>query len=467
MNISKLLIANRGEIARRIMRACRDLGIKTVAVYSDADKDAPHTKEADEAYYIGPSLPPKSYLNIESIMTAVKKSGADAVHPGYGFLAENASFAKAIASQGITWVGPPAKVMERIESKCYCRQIASNAGVPYIPGTVEPVKDVGALRRCFGLYGSPLLLKLDRGGGGKGIEMIEDNEQVEEVYEKAKRMGQFAFNCPDCYVEQLLERPRHIEVQFLADQYGNCITLGERECSIQRRHQKIIEEAPAPGIDNAEREKISAWTITLVKVLGYSNAGTLEFLRTQTGDFLFMEINARLQVEHAVTELVTGIDIVKNQLAIASGEKLSMIQEDITIDGHAIEARVYAENPATFIPSPGTVKKLSLPEPRKHVRIDHALEEGMQITPYYDPLLAKVIVWGESRQEAIDRMKEALSQFNIEGVETTISTNQLILNKKKYVNAELDIRFIDDTRIFALSEALEGPSAFFALNGKE
>jgi acetyl/propionyl-CoA carboxylase alpha subunit len=444
MKIKKLLIANRGEIARRIMSACRDLGIKTVAVYSDADRDALHVKEADEAYHIGPSLPPKSYLNIESIMGAVEESGADAVHPGYGFLAENADFAGAVASQGIIWIGPPAKVMERIESKCYCRQIAANAGVSYIPGTVEPVKDVEEVRRCLSTFGIPLLLKLDRGGGGKGIEIIESNEQAEDVFEKAQRMGQFAFNSPDCYVEQLLERPRHIEVQFLADHYGNCITLGERECSIQRRHQKIIEEAPAPGIDNAEREKIFAWTVTLVKALGYSNAGTLEFLRSRTGEFFFMEINARLQVEHAVTELVTGIDIVKNQLAIASGERLSMGQEDVKIDGYAVEARIYAENPTTFVPSPGTVTKLNFPDPSKHLRIDHALEEGVQITPYYDPLLAKIIVWGASRQEATERMKEALAQFHIEGVETTIAANQRILNSKEYIDAELSIRFLDD-----------------------
>jgi acetyl-CoA carboxylase biotin carboxylase subunit len=444
MKISKLLIANRGEIARRIMGACRELSIKTVAVYSDADRGGLHAKEADEAYHIGPSLPPKSYLNIESIMGAIRESGADAVHPGYGFLAENAGFAEAVASQGVTWVGPPASVMEKIESKCYCRQIAAREGVPHIPGTVEPVKDVEEVRRCLNTYGSPLLLKLDRGGGGKGIELIEDNEQAAEVFEKAQRMGQFAFGSPDCYVEQLLERPRHIEMQFLADHYGNCIALGERECSIQRRHQKIIEEAPAPGIEDAEREKLSGWTVALVKALGYTNAGTIEFLRSQTGEFFFMEINARLQVEHAVTEMVTGIDIVKNQLAIASGEELSMSQEDIKINGHAVEARVYAENPTTFVPSPGTVAKLNLPVLGEYVRVDHALEEGVQITPYYDPLLAKVIVWGASREEMTDRMKKALAQFHVEGVETTIAANQRILKSKEYVDANLSIRFLDD-----------------------
>lgn len=448
MGIHKLLIANRGEIALRIMRACKDLGIKTVAVYSDADREVPHVKAADEAYHIGPSLPPKSYLNIDSIMTAVKKSGADAVHPGYGFLAENASFAKAVTSQGIIWVGPPPDVMSKIESKCYCRQVASSVGVPYIPGTVAPVKKVGEISQCFKEFGSSLLLKLDRGGGGKGIEVIVNNETLEEMYEKAKRVGHLAFNCPDCYVEQFVERPRHIEVQFLADHHGNYISLGERECSIQRRYQKIIEESPAPKIDKTEREKISQWAIKIAQALGYQNAGTIEFLRSQTGDFYFMEINARLQVEHGVTEFVTDIDIVKNQLTIAAGDKLEMRQEDINIklnvNGHAIEARIYAENPTTFVPSPGTITKLRLPTLSTYVRIDHALEEGIQITPYYDPLLAKIIVWGASRREAIERMKDALSQFYVDGIDTTILTNQIIFNRKEYVDAELSTRFIND-----------------------
>jgi len=444
MNISKLLIANRGEIARRIMKACRDLGIKTIAVYSDADKNAPHAKEADEAYHIGPSLPPKSYLNIASLMHAVKESGADAVHPGYGFLSENAAFAEAVTSQGVIWVGPQADVLSKIESKCYCRLIASTIGVPYTPGTITPVKSADDIKQCARELGFPLLLKLDRGGGGKGIEVISGDRQIEEIYEKAKRVGQFAFNSPDCYVEQRLENPRHIEVQFLADRYGNCITLGERECSIQRRYQKIIEEAPAPLMNNAEREKIFNHTVNLVQTIGYENAGTIEFLRSSHGEFYFMEINARLQVEHGVTEYVTGIDIVKQQISIACGQQLHVEQKDVNITGHAIEGRVYAENPATFIPSPGTVRRLSLPSPSNSIRIDHALEENMQITPYYDPLLAKVIVWDESRSKAIARMQEALSQFHVEGVETTVSTNQLILSSDKYVNGELNIHLVDE-----------------------
>lgn len=441
--IRRLLIANRGEIAIRIMKACRELGITSVAVYSDVDKDTPHVEAADEAYYIGPSLPTKSYLNIEAIMKAVEESGADGVHPGYGFLAENASFAEAAISHGIIWVGPPPDVMSKIESKCYCRQIASGINVPFIPGTIAPVESVVEMRQCFEKFGSPLLLKLDRGGGGKGIETIVDNEGLVEVYEKAQRMGSFAFGCPSCYVEQMVESPRHIEAQFLVDHHGNYCFLGERECSIQRRHQKIIEEAPAPGISEVERNNIAKWTIALAKAMGYKNAGTMEFLHSQTGDFYFMEINARLQVEHAVTEFVTGIDIVQNQIKIASGEELEIRQKDVKFSGHAIEARVYAEHPATFVPSPGTVTNLRLPAPSAYVRVEHALEEGVQISPYYDPLIAKVIVWGESRPEAIDRMEKALAQFNIEGIDTTISTNQLIFGSKEYVDGKLSTSFLE------------------------
>ena len=441
--IKKLLIANRGEIAIRIIKACREVGISSVAIYSDVDKDTPHVEAADEAYHIGPSLPTKSYLNIEAIMKAVEESGADGVHPGYGFLAENASFAEAVISHGIIWVGPPPGVMSKIESKCYCRQIASGINVPFIPGTIAPVESVVEMRQCFEKFGSPLLLKLDRGGGGKGIETIVDNEGLGEVYEKAQRMGSFAFGCPSCYVEQIVESPRHIEAQFLVDHHGNYCFLGERECSIQRRHQKIIEEAPAPGISEVERNNIAKWTIALAKAMGYENAGTMEFLHSQTGDFYFMEINARLQVEHAVTEFVTGIDIVQNQIKIASGEELEIRQKDVKFSGHAIEARVYAEHPVTFVPSPGIVTNLRLPTPSAYVRVEHALEEGVQISPYYDPLIAKVIVWGESRPEAIDRMKKALAQFNIEGIDTTISTNQLIFGSKEYVDAKLSTSFLE------------------------
>lgn len=442
--IDKLLIANRGEIVIRVIKACRDLDIKTVAVYSDADKDAPHVKAADEAYYIGPSLPPKSYLNIEAIIGVLKESGADAVHPGYGFLAEIAAFAKAVLSEGKTWVGPPPNAMSAIESKCYCRQIANSVEVPVIPGTIKPVESVEEIRSHFRELGGPVFLKLDKGGGGKGIEEIANEAEIETIYDRAKRIGQLAFNSADCYIEKKLETPRHIEVQFLGDNYGNYISLGERECSIQRRHQKIIEESPSPVVSTAEREKLSEWTVKLAKAMGYRSAGTIEFLRAQDGSFYFMEVNARLQVEHPVTEMVTGTDIVKHQLKIASGERLEMKQEDVRLNGHAIEARVYAENPITFCPSPGTIEKLSLPTPSANVRIDHALEEGFVVSPYYDPLLAKIIVWGKSRGEAIAIMKDALRQFVLQGVDTTVSVNEKILNSKEYTEGALSTSFIDD-----------------------
>ncbi len=444
--IGKLLIANRGEIVIRIIKACRDLGIKTVAVYSDADKNAPFTREANEAYNIGPSIPTKSYLNIDTIIATAEKTGADAIHPGYGFLAENANFARATVSKGIIWVGPPPNVMSTIESKCYCRQIADWIHIPIVPGTVTPIKNVDEIYQCFSELGCPLFLKLDKGGGGKGIEEINRAEEIEEVYDRAKRIGQLAFNSTDCYIEKKLERPRHIEVQFIADNYGNYISLGERECSIQRRHQKIIEESPSPVVNEEERERLSKWTIKLAQAMEYKNAGTMEFLRAEDGNFYFMEVNARLQVEHPVTEFVTGIDIVKNQLKIASGEGLEIKQKDIKVNGHAIEARIYAENPNTFHPSPGTIQELSLPASSTYVRIDHALERGISVSPYYDPLIAKVIVWGKSRDEAIATMKNALAHFDVKGVDTTVSVNEQIINSKEYVNGELNTEFMDDLR---------------------
>lgn len=445
--ISKLLIANRGEIVIRIIKACRDLGIKTVAVYSDADKNAPYTREADEAYNIGHSIPAKSYLNIDTIMAAVEKSGADAIHPGYGFLAENADFAKAVVSKGIIWIGPPPDVMSTIESKCYCRSVADRIHIPIVPGTVTSVKNVDEIYQYLSKFGGPLFLKLDKGGGGKGIELITKEEEIQEVYGRVRRIGQLAFASPDCYIEKRLDRPRHIEVQFLADNYGNYVSLGERECSIQRRHQKIIEESPSPVVNDVKREQISEWAIKLAQAMGCTNAGTMEFLRSENRNFYFMEVNARLQVEHPVTEFVTGIDIVKNQLKIASGESLEIKQGDIKINGHAIEARIYAENPNTFHPSPGTIQELSLPASSTYVRIDHALERGISIPPYYDPLIAKVIVWGKSRDEAIATMKNALSQFNVKGIDTTVSVNEQIINKEEYVNGELNTEFIDDLLI--------------------
>jgi acetyl-CoA carboxylase biotin carboxylase subunit len=442
--IKKLLIANRGEIVPRVMRACHNLGIKTVAVYSEADKNMFYLKHADETYNIGPANPLKSYLNIETIIEAVKNSGADAVHPGYGFLSENASFADAVFTGGATWVGPPPAVLKAIDSKCYCRQIATKAGVPVVPGTISVISGVDEIHRFAAEFGYPIVLKLDKGGGGKGIELVREEGQVQGAFERISRIGMLAFGHPECYIEKEIINPRHIEIQFLTDSYENCICLGERECSIQRRYQKIIEESPSPVISEAERKTLFAYTRKLALAMGYQGAGTMEFLRSEDGDFYFMEVNARLQVEHPVTEFLTGIDIVESQLKIAYGKALELRQEDVVMKGHSIEARIYAEDPVSFCPSPGTISKLVFPQlDVKTLRIDHTIEEGGKVPPYYDPLLAKVISWGPTRTEAIANLTKALNDFKIEGIKTTISVNSLILNSARFASGDLDTGFIE------------------------
>lgn len=441
--IKKLLIANRGEIVSRIIRACRDLGIRTVAVFSEADKDALFTRQADQAIPIGPANPMKSYLNIEAIIDAAKMSGADAVHPGYGFLAESYPFAQAVISNGLTWVGPSPKVMESVESKCYCRHIADKVNVPVNPGTLDPIGDVEDIYRFAHEHGYPVFLKLDKGGGGKGIEIIEEDSKAPEVFERVSRIGFVAFHSSDCYIEKVVPSPRHLEVQFLGDHFGNYVCLGERECSIQRRHQKIIEESPSPIVTESDRAIIFDYTLRLAQAMEYQGAGTIEGLRSENGDYYFMEINARLQVEHPVTEFMTGVDIVKSQLRIASGEKLSLTQDEVRMEGHAIEARVYAEDPVSFQPSPGIIKKLRLPGETKHLRIDHALEEGGSVPPYYDPLLAKVIAWAPTRTEAVDLLTEALKDFHVEGIKTTVPLNLSILKNRDFLDGDYDTGFIE------------------------
>lgn len=442
--IKRVLIANRGEIVVRVMKTCRKLGIETVAVYSEPDRNLSYLKRADEAYCIGPANPIKSYLSIEAIMEAVKKSGADAVHPGYGFLSENSLFAQTVDSAGATWVGPPPSVLAAIDSKCYCRKIATGEGVPVVPGTIDIIKGVDDVLAFASEHGYPLVLKLDKGGGGKGIEQVKEEGQAKEAFERLSRIGLMAFGHPESYIEKLIAAPRHIEVQFLADRAGNCVCLGERECSIQRRYQKIIEESPSPVVSKQDREKLFGYTAHLVKAMAYEGAGTMEFLRSEDGSFYFMEINARLQVEHPVSEFLTGIDIVEEQLKIASGGKLDIRQEDISLNGYSIEARVYAEDPVSFCPSPGTISRLRFPDiDGKHLRIDHAIEEGGTVPPYYDPLLAKVISWGESRPEAIEYLRNALARFEIEGIKTTIPVNILILDSLEYKAGDLHTGFLE------------------------
>lgn len=443
--IQKLLIANRGEIVARVIRTCRKLGIRTVAVYSDADRNFSYLKEADESYHIGPSNPIKSYLNVEAILGAVEASGADAVHPGYGFLSENSAFAEAVVGRGVTWVGPPPAILKAIDSKSYCRKIAGEAGVPFVPGTVGTIAGVDDILRFASEYGYPVVLKLDKGGGGKGIEQIDHEGQVKESFERLSRIGLMAFGHPESYVEKRIVNPRHIEVQFLADAGGECVCLGERECSIQRRYQKIIEESPSPAVTEAEREALFRHTSNLVRAMGYVGAGTMEFLRSEDRNYYFMEVNARLQVEHPVTEFLTGMDIVESQLRIAAGEPLGVSQEDVTFAGHAIEARIYAEDPLSFCPSPGTVTRLRFPETTDGLlRIDHALDEGGAIPPFYDPLLAKIIAWGETRETAIGRLKAGLSDFCIEGIKSTIPANLLILSSREFADGNLHTGFIGE-----------------------
>ena len=442
--ISKVLIANRGEIVSRIIKTCKEMGIATVAVYSEADKNAPYLQLVDEAISIGPANPLQSYLNIEAIIQAARQSGADAVHPGYGFLSERGAFAEAVENAGMVWIGPSSRVLRSISSKSYCRRIADRVEVPVIPGTLGVVENGDAVIEYGTKNGWPIFLKLDKGGGGKGIERVSGASEAEVIFQRATRIGKMAFGSGDCYIEAIVEKPRHIEVQFLADTYGNSVCLGERECSVQRRHQKIIEETPSVVVTDDDRSLLFERTLRIVREIGYQGAGTIEYLRSDDGNYYFMEINARLQVEHPVTEYLTGIDIVKWQLLIASGSELDISQQDIQFNGHSIEARVYAEDPETFIPSPGTITALKFPEQDTRIRIDHALKENTPVPPYYDPLLAKVIAWGTDRNAASKRLSKALTEFQIKGVKTTISLNLKILGTSQFKEGTIDTDFIDN-----------------------
>ncbi len=442
--IRKLLIANRGEIVSRILRTCRRMGIAAVAVYSEPDRNAPYLREADEAVLIGPANPVQSYLNMEALIAAARQTGADAVHPGYGFLSERGLFAEAVVQAGLIWVGPSPQVLRTISSKSYCRQLAHEVGVPVIPGTLELLGDAGEIVQYGEQYGYPLFVKLDRGGGGKGIEVVKSAAEAEEVFKRASSIGQMAFGHAGCYLEAVVARPRHIEIQFLADAFGNCVCLSERECSIQRRHQKIIEEGPSMVVSAEERQELFERTRRLVLRMGYHGAGTIENLRSADGRFYFMEINARLQVEHPVTECLTGHDIVQHQLEIASGEKLPFQQAHVTRTGHALEARVYAEDPETFFPSPGTISRIAFPAQDEHLRIDHALADGSVVPPFYDPLLAKVIAWDDTRPQAVARLTQALKNFRIEGVKTTIPSNLKILEHPRFLAGDFSTAFIHE-----------------------
>ncbi|WP_409178520.1 acetyl-CoA carboxylase biotin carboxylase subunit [Brevibacillus fortis] len=439
----KVLIANRGEIAVRIIRACRELGIRTVAVYSEADREALHVKLADEAYCIGPKASKESYLNIANIMSVATKVGADAIHPGYGFLAENADFAEICTACNITFIGPDPEAIVKMGDKSTAKDTMKTAGVPTVPGTEGLIEDVADAVVTANEIGYPVMVKATAGGGGRGMRVAVDDEDLEKAIRQAQNEAKTAFGNPGVYLEKFVEGPRHVEIQIMADKHGNAVYLGERDCSIQRRHQKLIEEAPSPALSEELRRQMGDAAVAAAKAVSYHGAGTVEFLLDKHGQFYFMEMNTRIQVEHPVTELVTGFDLIKEQLTVAAGQPLSFTQEDIQLDGWAIECRINAENPAkNFMPSPGRITEYLAPG-GFGVRVDSAAYAGYSIPPYYDSMIAKLIVWGKDRNEAIDRMKRALSEFVVEGITTTIPFHLKVLEHEVFVSGNFDTKFLE------------------------
>jgi acetyl-CoA/propionyl-CoA carboxylase biotin carboxyl carrier protein len=432
-----VLVANRGEIAIRVIRACRELGVRSVAVYSEVDRDAPHVRLADEAHLLGPASPAASYLNIERILEVARAAEVDAIHPGYGFLSENADFADAVTEAGLVFVGPPGDAIRRMGDKLSAREVALNADVPVVPGTLEPTDDPEVAIAFGEEHGYPVAVKAMFGGGGRGMKVVRDADAMREALEAAQREAQAAFGRGECYLERYLERPRHIEIQVLGDLDGTVIHLGERDCSLQRRHQKLVEEAPAPGISQDLRERIGAAAIRVAKEMGYHNAGTCEFLLDSDGEtFYFLEMNTRLQVEHPVTELVTGIDLAQKQLLIAAGDGMGLTQDDVRLTGHAIEARINAEEPATnFLPTPGLVTELR-PPLGPWVRFDTGAESGYEVPRDYDSMIGKLIVWGEDRDAARARMSRALDELVIEGIPTTVPFHRLAMTHEQFAAGE-------------------------------
>ncbi|MCD4690756.1 acetyl-CoA carboxylase biotin carboxylase subunit [bacterium] len=453
---SKILVANRAEIALRIMRACKELDIATVAVHSEADTEALHVKFADETVCIGPAPGAKSYLNVKAILSACAVTGADAVHPGYGFLAENAEFAEICAVHGITFIGPTGEMMRLMGNKAQARTMMSEAGVPIVPGTDGAVPDVDAAAVAAEAIGYPVMIKASSGGGGKGMRIARDRESLITNFHIASSEAKAAFGDGEIYLEKLLIEPRHIEFQILGDSHGNVVHLGERDCSIQRRHQKLIEEAPSPAVDDDLRKRMGAAAVKGARGVGYSSAGTIEFLLDARGEFFFMEMNTRIQVEHPVTELVTGIDLVKEQIRVAAGEALSFSQNDLSILGHAIECRINAEDPEhDFAPRPGVVTELYVPG-GPGVRVDTHVFSGYPIPPYYDSMIAKLLTHGSTREEALARMRRALSEFVIEGVTTTIPFHIEMMSDPEFVSGRFDTGTLE--RRATASEALGSKS---------
>lgn len=442
--IKKILIANRGEIAVRIIRACREMGIETVAVYSEADKEALHTKLADEAVCIGPAKSSESYLSMDKIISATIISGADAIHPGFGFLSENSKFAELCEQCNITFIGPPANVIAKLGNKQEARNTMVAAGVPVIPGSKEAIYNYRQGLAVADEVGYPVIVKAALGGGGKGMRVAYTKEEFENSFNTAQKEAQSAFGDDTMYIEHFVEHPRHIEFQILADKAGHVVHLGERDCSIQRNHQKMIEESPSIALSEELRKKMGKAAIKAAKAAGYVNAGTIEFLLERNENFYFMEMNTRIQVEHPVTEWVTGIDLIKEQIRIANGDELAFKQSDIKITGHAIECRINAEDPEHgFRPSPGTITDMYLPG-GKGIRIDTAIYSGYTIPPYYDSMIAKLIVWAKNRNEAIRKMQSALGEVIIEGIQTNVDYQYEILNNKDFLDGNIDIEFIEN-----------------------
>jgi acetyl-CoA carboxylase, biotin carboxylase subunit len=440
---TKVLIANRGEIAVRVLRACREMGIRSVAVFSDADRRALHVRYADEAYHIGPPPASESYLSIDTIIDVAKRSGAEAIHPGYGFLAENPRFAERCEKEGIRLIGPSAHAMRIMGSKTLARKTVRAAGVPVVPGTVDPIDRDEDVFRVAKEIGFPLMLKATAGGGGKGLRLVKEEEELRSALRAARSEARSSFADDSVYIEKYIEKPRHIEIQILGDRHGNHVHLGERECSIQRRHQKVIEESPSVLVTPEIREAMGKVAIEAARSVDYEGAGTVEFLMDARRNFYFLEMNTRLQVEHPVTEMVTGIDIVKEQIKIAAGERLSIRQEDVKHTGHAIECRIYAEDPdRNFLPCPGLVTSLRTPG-GPGVRDDSGVYDGFEIPIYYDPIISKLVTWGRDRSEAIARMKQALQVYVVTGVKTTVPFHIRVMNNPHFVNGDFDTNFID------------------------
>ncbi len=442
MMFRKILVANRGEIALRVICACKELGIATVAVYSEADRNSLHVRFADEAVCIGPPRSSESYLNIPHVISAAEITNVDAIHPGYGFLSENANFAEVCEASHITFIGPSADILRLMGEKDRARREMAAAGLPIIPGTESVVENEAAVQEAAKQIGYPLIIKAAAGGGGRGMRVVRSSEDLSAAFQTARSEAQQAFGVPDVYMEKFIERPRHIEFQVLGDRMGSVLHLGERECSIQRRHQKLVEESPSTALDATTRERLGAQVIAALKKIGYSNAGTVEFLRDEDGSFYFIEMNTRIQVEHPVTEMVTNVDLIKSQIRLAAGEKLEDVVGRLEFRGHSIECRINAEDPETFVPSAGRITAFQMPG-GTGVRVDTAAHTDAVIPPFYDSLIAKLIVRGRDRAEAIARMRRALEMFVVEGVKTSIPLHRKILADADFVAGNLDTHFLE------------------------